>query len=129
MAGAPKASAAMAPPVHRDLDHDLRPDGKWLLTEVFDGFGIVFPFLPQGLDDFRGQDRSGTQRRTSSGRSKKAARWRKISACKGQKPVFEPVDAVSAAEQPFSAYLPLPGISGAKTTGTGAGFRIIRPET
>ena len=26
---------------------------------------------------------------------------------------FEPVDAVSAAEQPFSAYLPLPGISGA----------------
>ena len=22
------------------------------MTEVSDGFGIVFPFLPQGLDDF-----------------------------------------------------------------------------
>jgi alkanesulfonate monooxygenase len=26
--------------------------GEWLHTEASDGFNILFPFLPEGLDDF-----------------------------------------------------------------------------
>jgi len=87
------------------------------VTEVSDGFGIVFPFLPQGLDDFVDKivpepHQRGLFRKKYEGRTL----GENLGLQRARNRFFEPVDAVSAAEQPFSAYLPLPGISGAKTT-------------
>ena len=33
---------------------------EWLTTEASDGFTIMFPYLPGGLDDFCRQGRAGT---------------------------------------------------------------------
>jgi len=47
---------------------------EWLMSEACDGFNIMFPFLPQGLDDFVGRvvpelQRRGLFRRAYAGRT------------------------------------------------------------
>ena len=61
---------------------------EWLVTNASDGFNIMFPFLPQGLDDFVDKVVPELQRRASSGKTTKGARCAKISACHGPKTSF-----------------------------------------
>ena len=57
---------------------------EWLVTEASDGFTIMFPYLPGGLDDFADQVVPELQRRGSFAANTRARRCAKISACRGR---------------------------------------------
>jgi alkanesulfonate monooxygenase len=72
---------------------------EWLVTEASDGFNIMFPFLPQGLDDFVDKvvpelQRRGIFRKDYEGRTLRE----NLGLPRPKNRFFEPVEAVNAAE-------------------------------
>ncbi len=72
---------------------------EWLVTEASDGFNIMFPFLPQGLDDFVDKvvpelQRRGIFRKEYEGRTLRE----NLGLPRPKNRFFEPVGAVNAAE-------------------------------
>ncbi len=49
---------------------------EWLHTDACDGFNVMFPYLPAGLDDFVDRVVPELQRRGSLGANMRAERWR-----------------------------------------------------
>ena len=58
---------------------------EWLFTEASDGFNVMFPYLPGGLDDFVDRVVPELQRRGLFRREMRARRSAKISACCARK--------------------------------------------
>ncbi|CAN5219600.1 LLM class flavin-dependent oxidoreductase [soil metagenome] len=72
---------------------------EWLVTEASDGFNIMFPFLPQGLDDFVDKvvpklQRRGIFRKEYEGRTLRE----NLGLPRPKNRFFEPAGAVNAAE-------------------------------
>lgn len=72
---------------------------EWLVTNASDGFNIMFPFLPQGLDDFVDKvvpelQRRGIFRRDYEGRTLRE----NLGLPRPKNRFFEPAGAVNAAE-------------------------------
>ena len=72
---------------------------EWLVTNASDGFNIMFPFLPQGLDDFVDKvvpelQRRGIYRKDYEGRTLRE----NLSLPRPKNRFFEPAGAVNAAE-------------------------------
>ena len=72
---------------------------EWLVTNASDGFNIMFPFLPQGLDDFVDQlvpelQRRGIYRKDYEGRTLRE----NLGLPRPKNRFFEPAGAVNAAE-------------------------------
>ena len=58
---------------------------EWLTSFGCDGFNIMFPFLPAGLDDFVDKVVPGLQKRGIFRRDYEGRTLRRISACPGRK--------------------------------------------
>ncbi|MBR2119861.1 MAG: LLM class flavin-dependent oxidoreductase [Pseudomonadota bacterium] len=72
---------------------------EWLVTNASDGFNIMFPFLPQGLDDFVDKvvpelQRRGIYRKDYEGRTLRE----NLGLPRPKNRFFEPAGAVNAAE-------------------------------
>ncbi|HCX18229.1 MAG TPA: LLM class flavin-dependent oxidoreductase, partial [Afipia sp.] len=72
---------------------------EWLVTNASDGFNIMFPFLPQGLDDFVDKvvpelQRRGIFRKDYEGRTLRE----NLGLPRPKNRFFEPAGAVKAAE-------------------------------
>lgn len=72
---------------------------EWLVTNASDGFNIMFPFLPQGLDDFVDKvvpelQRRGLFRKDYEGRTLRE----NLGLPRPKNQFFEPAGAVNAAE-------------------------------
>ena len=72
---------------------------EWLVTEASDGFNIMFPFLPQGLDDFVDKvvpelQRRGIFRKDYEGRTLRE----NLGLPRPKNRFFEPAEAADAAE-------------------------------
>ena len=73
---------------------------EWLTQRGCDGFNIMFPYLPGGLDDFVDQVVPELQRRGCSGANMRARRCAKISACRGRRTASLRVSAFSGGRFP-----------------------------
>ena len=58
---------------------------KWLMTEASDGFNVMFPYLPGGLDDFVNKVVPELQRRGLFRTEYEGRTLRENSACRGQR--------------------------------------------
>lgn len=98
---------------------------EWPVTEASDGFNLMFPFLPQGLDDFVDKvapelQRRGIFRKEYEGRTLRE----NLGLQRTQKPVFRACGGRERRRIAFQGQFAATGRSlGRKPTRTGGGFR------
>ena len=66
---------------------------EWLETDACDGFNVMFPYLPGGLDDFVDKVVPELQRRGLFRRDTRAGPCARISACRGRRTASSPAAA------------------------------------
>ena len=73
---------------------------EWLITDACDGFNVMFPFLPAGLDDFVDKVVPELSAAACFDWSMRARHYGRILACRGRQPILRAASGGGIAFRP-----------------------------